>query len=91
MADEDPPEWRYSRFLCLSTSQLDYIEFFISRRADITSTGLVLPVTFWISGSCNCVSIRQEGTKGRTYMDTHEHVVELDRALVCESFVEVDV
>ena len=32
---------------------LFYIEFFASRRADITSMRSVLPVNFWISGSYN--------------------------------------
>lgn len=30
-----------------------YMAFFISLSLAITSTGLVFPVTFWISGSCN--------------------------------------
>lgn len=34
-----------------------YIEFFISRRAVITSTGFVFPVAFWISGSYTIMSI----------------------------------
>lgn len=45
------------------TSYPLYIEFFASRRADITSMRSVLPVNFWISGSCNStVSLQESNT-----------------------------
>lgn len=60
-----------------------YIEFFISLRAAITSTGLDFPVTFWISGSCILVSkcmrcvYEFRGKGWLAYVDAHEHIVEL--------------
>jgi hypothetical protein len=56
-----------------------YIEFFASRRADITSMRSVLPVNFWISGSYNItVSSISPNTKRWitiTHIKSHENIV----------------
>lgn len=59
-----------------------HILFFISLKAAITSTGFVLPVAFWISGSyINLVSLRVTLIFGVvwvwTYVNSHENIMKL--------------
>lgn len=62
-----------SILLCIQAQDL----FFISLKAAMTSTGLVLPVAFWTVGSCETLVCYLVFGIERTHIKSHEDVVKL--------------